>query len=98
MEEEGGSAATELPMCNYGKPSTVQMSTTEKKNLIDDFGVVRDEIYMKIKVQYLKIKVQERNMKNKKKIQRPQNGFCLYQASLTLALYLFIYRVSCYEH
>ena len=31
MEEEGGSAATELPMCNYGKPSAVQMSTTEKK-------------------------------------------------------------------
>ena len=50
--EEGGSAATELPMCNCGKPSTVQMSTTEeKKTLVDDFGVVRDEIYMKIKVQ-----------------------------------------------
>ena len=31
MEEEGGSAATELPMCNCGKPSAVQMSTTEKK-------------------------------------------------------------------
>ena len=31
MEEEGGSAAIELPMCNCGKPSAVQMSTTEKK-------------------------------------------------------------------
>ena len=51
MEEEGGSAAIELPMCNCGKPSAVQMSTTEKKTLIGDFGVVRDEIYMKIKVQ-----------------------------------------------
>ena len=30
MEEEGGSAVTELPMCNCEKPSTVQMSTTEK--------------------------------------------------------------------
>ena len=50
--EEGGSAATELPMYNCGKPSTVQMSTTEeKKTLVGDFGVVRDEIYMKIKVQ-----------------------------------------------
>ena len=51
MEEEGGSAATELPMCNYGKSSAVQISTTEKKTLIDDFGVERDEIYMKIKLQ-----------------------------------------------
>ena len=51
MEEEGGSAATELPMCNCRKSSAVQMSTTEKKTLVDDFGVVRDEIYMKIKVQ-----------------------------------------------
>ena len=49
MEEEGGSAATELSMCNCGKASAVQMSTTEK-TLVDDFGVVRDEIYMKIKV------------------------------------------------
>ena len=51
MEEEGGSVATELPMCNCGKPSVEQMSTTEKKTLIGDFGIVRDEIYMKIKVQ-----------------------------------------------
>ena len=51
MEEEGGSTATELPMCNYRKPRSVQMSTTEKKTLIGDFGVVRDEIYMKIKIQ-----------------------------------------------
>ena len=31
MEEEGESAATELPMCNCRKPSAVQISTTEKK-------------------------------------------------------------------
>ena len=51
MEEEGGSDATELPMCNCGKSSAVQMSTTEKKTMVGDFGVVRDEIYMKIKIQ-----------------------------------------------
>ena len=51
MEKEGGSATTELPMCNCGKPNTVQISTIEKKTLVDDFGIVRDEIYMKIKVQ-----------------------------------------------
>ena len=32
MEEEGGSAAIELSMCNCGKPSAVQISTIEKKN------------------------------------------------------------------
>ena len=32
MEEEGGSAATELPMCNCGKLNAVQMSTIGKKN------------------------------------------------------------------
>ena len=31
MEEEGGSVATELPMCNCGKLSAVQISTTGKK-------------------------------------------------------------------
>ena len=31
MEEEGGNAATELPMCNCEKPNAVQISTTEKK-------------------------------------------------------------------
>ena len=41
MEEEGGSAVIELSMCNRGKPSAVQMSITEKKTLIDDFGVMR---------------------------------------------------------
>ena len=52
MEKEGGSAATELPMCDCGKPNAVPMSTTEKKkNLICDFEVMGDEIYMKIKVQ-----------------------------------------------
>ena len=56
MEEEGGSTATELPMCNCGKSSAVQMSTTEKKTLVGDFGIVRDEIYMKIKVQGRNVK------------------------------------------
>ena len=55
MEEEGESVATELSMCNCGKPNAVQMSTTEKKKkkktLVGDFGIVRDEIYMKIKIQ-----------------------------------------------
>ena len=32
MEEEGGSVVTELPMCNCGKLSTVQMLTTKKKS------------------------------------------------------------------
>ena len=32
MEEKGESAATELPICNCGKPNTIQISTTEKKN------------------------------------------------------------------
>ena len=50
MEEDGGSATTELSMCNYGKPNVVQMLTIKKKTLVDAFGVVRDEIYMKIKV------------------------------------------------
>ena len=50
MEEEGRSVATELPMCNCGKPNTVQISTIEKK-LGRRFWVMRDEIYMKIKVQ-----------------------------------------------
>ena len=39
MEEEGGSAATRTTDMQLGKSSAVQMSTTEKKNLIDDFGV-----------------------------------------------------------
>ena len=51
MEKEKESVTTEQSMCNYGKPNAVQMSTTEKKTLVGDFGVVRDEIYMKIKVQ-----------------------------------------------
>ena len=39
MEEEGGSAATELPMCNCGKPNAVQMSTTEKKPWLTILGL-----------------------------------------------------------
>ena len=31
MEEEGGSAVTELSMCNCGKPSIKQISKIEKK-------------------------------------------------------------------
>ena len=51
MEEEGGSAATELPMFNCGKLSAVQMSTTKKKKPGRRFWGCEDEIYMKIKVQ-----------------------------------------------
>ena len=39
MEEEGGSAATELPMCNCGKPNAVQMSTTKKKPWLAILGL-----------------------------------------------------------
>ena len=39
MEEEGGSAATELSMCNCGKPSAVQMSTIEKKPSLAILGL-----------------------------------------------------------
>ena len=39
MEEEGGSAATELSMCNFGKPSAVQMSTIEKKPSLTILGL-----------------------------------------------------------
>ena len=66
MEEEGESAATELSMCNYGKSSGVQTSTTEK-TLIDDFEVMRDEIYIKRKVRT--------KCGKKTKVQGPQNGF-----------------------
>ena len=60
MKEEGGSAATELPMCNYRKSSAVQMSTTEKKNSDWRFwGCERRNLYenKSIKMQCLKIKV-----------------------------------------
>ena len=50
MEEERGSAIIELPICNCGKQNTIQMSTIGKKTLVGDFEVMRDEIYMKIKV------------------------------------------------
>ena len=79
MEEEGGSAATKLPMCNCGKPSAVKMPTTEKKTLVGDFGVVRDGIYMKIKIQICnvsKLKYKDEMWKTIK-VQGPQNGFCL---------------------
>ena len=51
MEEERGSAATELPMCNCGSQSQYKCEQLEKKTLVGDFGVMRDEIYMKIKIQ-----------------------------------------------
>ena len=49
MKEEEGSAATGLPMYNCEKSSAVQYQQL-KKTLIEDFGVIRDEIYIKIKV------------------------------------------------
>ena len=69
MEEEGGSAATELPMCNYGKPSAVQISTTEKKNPGRLFwGCERRNLYenKNTRMQCLKIKVQGRNVEKNK--------------------------------
>ena len=62
MEEEGGSAVTELPMCNYEKPSAVQMSTTEKKKNPNRrfWGCERRNLYenKSTRMQCLKIKVQ----------------------------------------
>ena len=61
MKEEGGSAAIELPMCNYGKPSAVQMSTTEKKYPGWRFwGCEERNLYenKSTRMQCLKIKVQ----------------------------------------
>ena len=60
MEEEGGSAATKLPMCNCGKPSTVQMSITEKNHGRRFWGCEGRNIYenKRTRTQCLKIKVQ----------------------------------------
>ena len=69
MEEEGGSAATELPMCNCGKPSVVQMSTIEKKNPGRRFwGCEGRNLYenKSIRMQCFKIKIQGRNMEKNK--------------------------------
>ena len=60
MEEEGGSVATELPMCNCRKPSAVQISITEKKNPDRRFlGYEGQNLYenKSTKIQYLKIKI-----------------------------------------
>ena len=70
MEEEGGSAATELPMCSCGKPSVVQMSTTEKKNPDRRFwGYEGRNLYenKSTRMQCLKIKVKRQNVKKKNK-------------------------------
>ena len=69
MEEEGGSATTELPMCNCGKLSAVQMLTTEKKNPGRRFwGCEGQNLYenKSIRMQCLKIKVQGRNVEKNK--------------------------------
>ena len=78
MEEEGGSAATELPMCNCGKPSAVQMSTTEKKNPGQQFcGCKGRNLYenKSTRMQCLKIKVQGRNVEKKQKYKDLKMGF-----------------------
>ena len=68
MEEEGGSAATELPMCNCGKPSAVQMSTTEKKPRSAILGCEGRNLYenKSTRMQCLKIKVQGRTVEKNK--------------------------------
>ena len=68
MEEEGGSAATELPMCNCGKPSAVQMSTTEKNPGWRFWDCEGRNLYenKSTRMQCLKIKVQGRNVENNK--------------------------------
>ena len=64
MEEEGGSVATELPMCNCGKPSTIQISTIEKKTWLTILGCEGRNLYENKStiMQCLKIKVQGRNV------------------------------------
>ena len=59
MEEEGGSVATELLMCNCGKPSVVQMSTTEKNSGRQFWGYEERNLYenKSKRMQCLKIKV-----------------------------------------
>ena len=68
MEEEGGSVVIELPMCNCGEPSAVQMSTTEKNLDRRFWGCGGRNLYenKSTRIQCLKIKVQERNMENNK--------------------------------
>ena len=68
MEEEGGSAVTELPMCNCGKPSAVQMSTTEKNLGRRFWGCEGRNLYenKSTRMQCLKIKVQGRNVEKNK--------------------------------
>ena len=78
MEEEGGSAATELPMRNCGKPSAIQMSTTEKNPDRRFWCYEGRNLYKNksIRMQCLKIKVQGRNVENNKN-KGPQNEFYL---------------------
>ena len=68
--EEGGSAATEPPMCNCGKPSAVQMSTTEKNPGRQFWGFEGRNLYKNKskRMQCLKIKIQGRNVENNKSI------------------------------
>ena len=69
MEEEGGSPAIELPMCNCGKPSAVQMPKTEKKNPGWRFwGCEGRNLYenKSKRMQCFKIKVQGRNVEKHK--------------------------------
>ena len=68
MEQEGGSAATELPMCNYGKPSAVQISITKKNSDRRFWGCEGRNLYenKSTRMQCLKIKVQKRNMEKNK--------------------------------
>ena len=57
-----------------------QLKKKKKKTLVGNFGVVREEIYMKIKVQGCNVSKLKYNDEMWKtiKVQRPQNGFCHY--------------------
>ena len=60
MEKEGGNVVTELPMCNCGKPSAVQMSTTKKNPGRRFWGCDGRNLYenKSTRMQCLKIKIQ----------------------------------------
>ena len=68
MEEEGGSAATEPPMCNYGKPVQYKCQQLKKNPSLRFWGCEGRNLYenKSARMQCLKIKVQGRNVENNK--------------------------------
>ena len=75
-----------------GSQAQYKYQQLKKKTLVGDFGVMRDEIYIKIKVQEYNVSKKKYKDKIWKtiKIQRPQNGFyLLYILFFTLHLFSF---------